>query len=769
MTRPNRIDLQGFCMLSMFILTVASCAHRTQESAETTAPVDRTVQSGDTPATAPGQTTPTTRGSNLWVPDVAAPRGIEEIVVSGSRLRRDAPISALEARSARGSGAQQSPIRSLLIVPYTKTVSGKAIHTTIRPGEELWIIATPDADVSASRGDDTPGSGAMLASFPATAKHHAQEQVPLPLKRTAVTAEINGYISTVDVRQTFVNPFAEKIEAVYLFPLPEMAAVSEFLMIIGERKIRGILREKAEARAIYQQARAQGYQASLLVQHRPNVFEQNVANIEPGKAIDVNITYFHTLAYQDGWYSFVFPTVVGPRYNPPHAPAPLRAVPEGTLPGADTAIQYLRPDQRSAHDISIDLKVNAGVVIEEFDSSHNIVTHHEMADTASIQLAQETTIPNRDFVFRFRVAGNTLKSDLLASRNEQGQGYFTLMVYPPAVPDEGHRQPMEMVFVLDCSGSMRGRPLEQAKNAVAAALDQLAESDTFQIIRFSDQASQFGEIPMLATESNLAMAHRYLRDLHGAGGTRMIEGIKAALEFPHDASRLRFVTFMTDGYIGNEIEILAAMHERIDASRVFSFGVGSSVNRYLLERMAKLGRGAVAYLGPTGSASKIMTQFFDRISHPALTDVEIDWGSMVVTEMYPARMPDLFSGRPVVVTGKYNGEVGAVSVSGRRGNQDQRFDVSGASAGVSNTYIPKIWARLRIAELNDRQTLEHDPYNELQAAITRTALEYQLMSDYTSFVAVDSSARTVGTYGTTVHQAVPVPAGVRYETTVENH
>jgi Ca-activated chloride channel homolog len=678
-------------------------------------------------------------------PLLEAPRAI----VLNSRAAPGA-LAQARFRLERDEAGQPGPLASVL------------------PGEELWIIATPSTTTDAAQ-DEGPGSGAMLARFVADPETSETRQVPLPLKHTDVRASIGGYISTVHVRQQFQNPFNEKIEAVYLFPLPSRSAVSEFLMIIGERRIRGILREKEEAEAIYNAARAQGYQASLLVQHRPNIFEQKVANIEPGKAIDVDIRYFHTLAYEDGWYSFVFPTVVGPRYNPPGSSDPIVPVPRGSLPvDAQTSVPYLRPDERSAHDLRIEIAIDAGVAIEELKSSHEIVASRETPETASIQLAGQAMIPNRDFILKFRVAGNTIKSNLLTYVDpDTQQGYFTLMLYPPSGTEVLARRPMEMVFVLDCSGSMSGRPLEQARAAVTTALAHLQEGDTFQIIRFSDNASQFGTTPVPATAENLRLARHYLENLNGMGGTEMIEGIKAALDFPHDPARLRFVSFLTDGYIGNEADIIAAVHDRIGSSRIFSFGVGSAVNRYLLERMAKEGRGAVAYLGPEDSAAGVMNRFFDRISHPALTDVTIDWSGMAVTDVYPSKLPDLFVGRPVVVTGKYLGPANAVTASGIAAGVSRSIEIAAAGTDADNAYLPQIWARLRIAELSDR--LAWEPYgdHELEGEIRRTALEYQLMSDFTSFVAVDSSYVTEGTHGYSVHQAIPVPEAVRYDTTVQ--
>ncbi len=681
-------------------------------------------------------------------PTPSADGTLEEVVVTGSRAGSNRTMRSREARSAEA--------------PACITLGGCIEDVAFAGDEEIWVIQKADNEVLAASGDE-PGSGAMLTMLDS-------RKVPLPLQHTDVKAVINGYIGSVNVRQQFENPFASKIEAVYLFPLPEKAAISEFLMIIGERRIRGILREKEEARAIYEKARSQGYRASLLVQHRPNIFEQKVANIEPGTSIEVDIKYFHTLPYNDGWYSFVLPTVIGPRYNPPASGDPIAAIPRTQADSGSTAVRYLRPEERSAHDISIDVQIDAGVNIEELRSGHKIVASQPDAQSASVQLAHQSTIPNRDFVLDFKVAGGTLKSDLLTYfDNDLQQGYFTLMLHPPATTEVLPRRNMEMVFVIDASGSMKGRPMEQARNAVTAALDHLQAGDTFQIIRFSDNASQFGRVPVPATKANIASARRYLRRLNGGGGTQMVEGVRAALDFPHDPSRLRFVSFLTDGYIGNEVEILREVSMRIGSSRIFSFGVGSSVNRYLMDRMAKVGRGAVAYLGPEDSGYDVMQDFFDRVSHPALTDVRIDWNGMVVSDLYPAELPDVFVGRPILVTGKYQGVATDIVVHGQLGDVDRRIVVRSDGEPSAGPSLAKVWARLRIAELEDRKARLGDPDNELAIEIGSTALAHQLMSAYTSFVAVDTSERTEGTYGTTVHQAVPVPDGVRYDTTVEQN
>ena len=700
------------------------------------------------------------------------------------------------------------PMHSSPPAPVTQT-EPVSVSESVVAADEIWIIAKPELEaatamefepgftkeeglveeiavtaMSVGRPQRTirssrpsvdqnpldPGSGAMVGIVPSEADDGTTQRVPLPLQHTAVDASVAGHIGTVNVKQQFANPFDTKIEAVYLFPLPEQAAVTEFLMVIGERTIRGILREKEEAEAIYREARAQGYRASLLVQRRPNVFEQKVANIEPGNAIDIDITYFHTLAYKDGWYSFVFPTVVGPRFNPPGRADPIPALPRGgnSEAAGATGVEYLAPTERSGHDLAITVRIDAGVEIEDLKSTHEIAVERDGPASATVQLASQTTVPNRDFVLDFRVAGDVVKSNLMTYRDpDTDEGFFSLMVIPPIDTEVIARRPMEMVFVIDCSGSMSGRPLEQAKEAVATALARLDPQDSFQIIRFSDDASQFGASPVRATERNLAAARRYLANLNSEGGTWMIEGIKAALDFPHNPSHLRFVSFLTDGYIGNESEILAEVHRRIGAARIFSFGVGTSVNRYLMERMAKEGRGVAAYLGLNDSAEEVMGAFFDRVSHAALTDIEIDWGEMTVSDTYPAQLPDLFVGRPLVVSGRFEGEPGSVTVSGTVDEARRSFSLEPNDQGGGGPSVAKVWARSNIADLSDRQATVGDAHGELGDAIRRIALRHQLVSNYTSFVAVDSSEATEGQYGVTVHQAVPVPDGVRYETTVK--
>lgn len=514
--------------------------------------------------------------------------------------------------------------------------------------DEVWIIERPGARRPTDP-DQDPGTGCLVV---------VQEgrEVAVPLEHTEVRARIDGYVASVEVEQRFHNPFPATIEVEYIFPLPHDAAVNDFLMTVGDRKIRGIIREKEEAREIYERARDAGFVASLLEQERPNIFRQRVANIEPGHRIEVELHYFNRLPYRDGAFEFAFPLVVGPRFNPPHSDDPIGAVPRGTQT-TGTAVSYLAPGERSGHDVNISVDLDAGLAVESLKSLNHVTRiDRDGKSRAHIELAATDRIPNKDFVLRYQVASDKVKSEILTHLEGDG-GYFTMMLVPPAELAGMQRAPVEFVFVLDCSGSMNGWPMEKSKSAMRRALRQLQPGDSFQVIRFSEGASALGPVPVEATTANIERGLAYVDGLHGSGGTMMIEGIKAALDFPHDPGRSRVVTFMTDGYIGNEAEIFAEIAARLGPTKIFSFGVGQSVNRHLIEGMARMGQGAVAYIGLDDDLGAV-DEFYRIVRHPALTDIEIDFGGMRARQLFPQRLGDLFVGRPVMVHGRFDGQEG---------------------------------------------------------------------------------------------------------------
>ncbi len=575
------------------------------------------------------------------------------------------------------------------------------------------------------------------------------------LKRTDVKAEISGYLSRVRVRQEFENNFAERIEAVYVFPLPSDAAVDEMTMNVGARTISGKIKRRAEAREIYETALKSGRTAALLDQERPNVFTQAVANIQPGEKITVEISYVETLKYENGSYQFVFPTVAAPRYNP----AALQKT-------AAEIKQTLAPkDVRAGHDISIELDLDAGVPIENIVSkSHEIETTRLSNNRANIKLKNLNEIPNRDFLLNFDVSGKRIEDAILTHKTERG-GYFTFILQPPDNLTTEDITPKEIVFVLDTSGSMRGFPIEKAKEAMRLALDGLHPLDTFNLITFSGDTEILFDKPVAATRENLRLAQEFLNNRNGSGGTEMMTAIKAALEPSDSQSHVRIVCFMTDGHVGNDLEIIHEVQKHPNA-RVFSFGIGSSTNRFLLDKVASEGRGETEYIAPTDNGSLAAKRFHERVRTPILTDVEINWNGLPVADVYPRRINDLFQAKPVVVHGRYTKAAnGAIKLKGKVGGQiwEREIKIDLPESETAHDTLATLWARTRVddlmnQDLNGVQNGTAKP--EVQKTIENLGLEYRLLTQFTSFVAVEE--KTVIENGKPRRVEVPVetPAGM---------
>lgn len=626
------------------------------------------------------------------------------------------------------------------------------------------------AAITAAAKSDAPSQGAL--STVVKDDQGKETTLDLPLKHTEVEAEISGYIARVKVKQTFTNPCDQPIEAVYIFPLPQNAAVNDMQIRVGDRVIRGLIKKREEAKQIYEKAKQEGKTAALLEQERPNIFSQSVANLMPGSDIVVEITYDDLLPYEQGRYEFAFPMVVGPRYIPGQ-PAGNQAGgwAEDTdqVPDASRITPpVVKPGERNGHDIMVTVKLDAGVPVQALECpSHEIVTEPGPAPfdgLATVRLAPRDTVPNKDFVLRYTVAGEAPRTGFLAHRDENG-GAFMLMFQPPAQPGLDVIAPKEMVFVLDCSGSMSGEPISLVKKAVRHALQNLNPDDTFHIIRFSESASSFSSEPVKATPANVRRGLGYLNGLDGEGGTEMLEGIKAALDFPNREHRLRIVCFMTDGYIGNEKEILDAIRRRLgEDTRLFSFGVGSSVNRYLLERMAEVGRGEVKYVLLNEKPEDTVKKFYERIRNPVLTHIRVDWAGLDVEDLYPARIPDLFAGQPVFVLGRYSRAGAAtIRVHGKINGQPVTYDlpVDLPESAEGHAAVASLWARSRIRELSTELYAGEDP--DVVEEITALALKHRLMSEYTSFVAVEEKVVNEDGKPVTIQVPVEMPEGVSYE------
>jgi Ca-activated chloride channel family protein len=612
---------------------------------------------------------------------------------------------------------------------------------------------------------DTPGSLQVLDPT-------GRPIAVCPLKHTDVKVEISGFLSRVNVTQEFENPFKEKIEAVYVFPLPANAAVDDMTMIVGTRTVRGRILRREEAEAVYDAAKSNGQVASLLNQERPNIFTQSVANILPGEKVKITISYVETLKYEAGSYEFSFPLVVGPRYMSGAATGRKGSgtSPDTTkVPDASRISPPLVPEgMRTGNDVSIDITLDAGVPIDDIKGkSHEVELDRTSAHSAHVRLKSGAMIPNKDFVLSYDVAGKTIQDALLAHRSDQG-GYFTLILQPPDRVTVEDVTPKELVFVLDTSGSMNGFPIEKAKETMNLALAGLYPADTFNLITFAGDTKILFPSPVAATPANLKKAQAFLAVSSGSGGTEMMQAIKAALD-PSDAEdHVRIVCFMTDGYVGNEMEIISEVQKHPNA-RVFGFGIGSSVNRFLLDKMSEHGRGEVEYVALNDDGSAAARRFHERVRNPLLTDISVDWNGLPVSDVYPQRIPDLFGARPVVLTGRYvGGGRGIIRLKGKMAGRDfvREIAVDLPEAEAQHKVLASLWARQRIDDLmgqdyNGAQQGKLKP--ELQETITGLGLEYGLMTQFTSFVAVEEMIVTDGGQPRRIEVPVEAPEGVNRE------
>lgn len=589
-----------------------------------------------------------------------------------------------------------------------------------------------------------------------------------PLKHTDVKAQISGFLSRVTVTQEFENPFKEKIEAVYTFPLPQNAAVDDMTMLVGNRTVRGKILRREEAEAVYEAAKNRGQTASLLNQERPNVFTQSVANILPGEQIKIVISYVETLKYEDGSYEFVFPMVVGPRYVPGNATG---AQGNGFAPDTDNVPDGSKitpapapPGMRAGHDISLDLALDAGVPIDALNSkTHDVTVERPNDRSAHIALKDLATIPNKDFILRYDVAGKKIEDAVLTHSSGTG-GFFTLILQPPERVTIEDVTPKELVFVLDTSGSMSGFPIEKAKETMKLALDNLYPSDTFNLITFSgDEHILFPE-PVPATKENLAKAQAFLETRQGGGGTEMMKAIKASMDASDKQDHIRIVVFMTDGYVGNDLQIIGEVQKHPNA-RVFSFGIGNSVNRFLLDNMAKYGRGEVEYVGLNDDGSAAARRMHERIRNPLLTDISVDWNGLAVADVYPKSIPDLFGAKPVVLTGRYSGNSkGTIRLKGKMSGRDFVREIPvDFSTAQSHDVLATLWARTRVDDLMSQDfngAQRGSMKDEVKQSIIQLGLDYRLMTQFTSFVAVEEMIVTDGGQPRRVDVPVEVPEGV---------
>lgn len=587
----------------------------------------------------------------------------------------------------------------------------------------------------------------------------------LPLQESTYETLVIGTVAETTVTQVFANPFSEPIEAVYAFPLHEHAAVDDYWIHIGERSLHGEIHRREEAKQIYEDAKAQGRRTGLLEQERPNVFTQSVANIAPGESIEVQMHVVQPIAQQAGRGTLSLPTVVGPRFIPG---APTGRVGTGGRPDTDEVPDaskitppVLDPRARGCAPLLITVDIESPYAIGAVASANHSISRHDGNGVTTVELAAGATLANRDFELSWAMGGDATQASVMMQPDEDGRGAFTLTLVPPMSLEADEAVPRDLIFVVDNSGSMGGKPMDTAKALMREAIGSMGPRDRFTVLRFSESASKLSPGLLDNTAPNRRRGLKYVDDMRGMGGTHMRAGIEAALALAQASDRVPMVVLLTDGYIGNEAAIFELADQRLGHARIFGLGVGQAPNRFLLDGLSKVGRGAVSYVGSSESVQGVVKRFYSRIASPALRDVSIDWGTLPVEDVAPQRVPDLFVGQPIVVYGRYAKlGVGTVVIEGWQGAKRARFEVEvDLAEGSSGSGLRSMWARTRIEELlRDPEVLRLDSAaRDLRAEkATKIALAYRVLTEHTAFVAVDDDVATKDVAKTVAVSVEPV-------------
>jgi hypothetical protein len=574
----------------------------------------------------------------------------------------------------------------------------------------------------------------------------------LPLKSTSADVNIAGVIADIVVTQTYVNAGNKALEAIYVFPASINAAVYGLTMQVGNRKITAKIAERAQARKDYEKAKSEGKRASLLEQERPNVFQMNVSNIMPGDTILVTLRYTELLVPEAGDYEFVFPTVVGPRYS------------QGGSSNNNgfTAMPYQKSGEKPHSHFDLSVHLVAGVPIHNVKSpSHRISVADNGGAGMNILLdVAETQSGNRDFILRYSLRNAKTEAGLLLF-DDGKEKFFLCMAQPPKQPLLSEIPPREYIFVIDVSGSMNGFPVQVAQKLMANLIKGLRSSDQFNVILFAGASNLLSETSLTANNDNVAKAVEFINQQTGSGNTLLLPALERAIQLPRVKGSLsRSIVVVTDGYIDVEAEAFDLIKKNLDNANLFAFGIGSSVNRHLIDGLAHAGGGIPFIVTDEKEGEKAAEKLRQYIATPVLAQVKIQFSGFDAYDIEPSIVPDVFAQRPIVIMGKWRGNPsGAIIIQGFSGKQFQkiRVPVENAILDDRNVALKYIWARERIKMLSDYNIAGADPARDKK--VTNLGLKYNLLTAFTSFIAIDEVVGNDGSL-TTAKQALPMPQGV---------
>jgi Ca-activated chloride channel family protein len=581
----------------------------------------------------------------------------------------------------------------------------------------------------------------------------------LPLKETKADVHIAGVIADVVVTQVYRNEGSRPLNARYVFPASTRAAVHGMTLQVGNQRIRAQIREKQQAKKEFETAKAEGKSAALLEQQRPNVFSMSVANVMPQDEIRVELHYSELLVPTEGIYEFVYPTVVGPRYS--NAPES-KAEESGWVKSP-----YLHEKEKPTYAFNIETRIAAGMPIDEIlTPSHQTHVDWEDGHTAKVRLdPRETDGGNRDYILRYRLAGQQVQTGLLLYPGQPGQpganeNFFLLMVQPPRRVTPAQIPPREYIFVLDVSGSMGGFPLDTAKTLMSELIGGLRPTDRFNVLLFSGASKLIAPQSLPATPENVRQVIAEVESAQGGGETELGAALDRAMALPETKGVSRTMIVITDGFVEAEASICEQIRTRLNRSNLFAFGIGTSVNRSLIEGMAHAGQGEPFIVTEPSEAREMAKRLREYVRSPVLTHVEVETTDFQTSDVEPLSVPDLFADRPLVIFGKWHGKpTGTIRVTGLggEGKFEKVFDVSEAPPSADNQALRYLWARARVARLSDYGAERDDATRQ---AITGLGLKYELLTAYTSFIAVHEKVRNQEGSAQDVDQPLPMPEGV---------
>lgn len=578
----------------------------------------------------------------------------------------------------------------------------------------------------------------------------------LPLKSTAAKVNIAGVIADVTITQEYKNAGKKPIEAIYVFPASTQAAVYSMVMTIGERVIIARIQEREKARQEYEQAKNNGQSASLLEQERPNVFTMNVANIMPGDQVRVELKYTEALVPVDGIYAFVFPTVVGPRYS--------NGTEEIAYAGESwNANPYTKEGIDPMYESDIRVNLTAGMTIKDIICpSHQVEINYSGPSKASISLSPaEKMGGNRDFILKYRLAGKKIETGVLLFKGEK-ENFFLAMVQPPDRVSPEMIPPREYIFIMDVSGSMHGYPIDISKKLLSDLISGLNPTDRFNVILFAGGSEILAEKSLPAVKENVASAIRFIEKEEGGGGTELLPAMKKALSLKEADGYSRTFIIATDGFVTVEKEVFDLVRRSLGEGNFFAFGIGTSVNRYLIEGLAHAGQGEPFVVTKENEAAKSAAKFRKYISNPVLTDINISFNGFDVYDLAQESYPDVFAERPVIIFGKYRGNPkGTIVMTGKGSYEDvsTRIDLASTMPDDANSGLRYLWAREKIRMLYDLANAGYEG-QDVEDQVIALGLEYNLLTRHTSFIAIDSETRNTEGNSTTIRQPLPLPQGV---------